>query len=86
MRNYLIRDNENNILAIHKTPDSARFCFKKLTEKEDLPPFIYIQELETNDYGVVVRTDILATFSKVYSVILTEGDDETTSMQSPASD
>jgi hypothetical protein len=73
---YLICDNENRIFAIHKTPESARFCFKRLTELTDSPPFIHLIEMESNEIGVITRHATLATYSKSSSVIvLPEGDD-----------
>ena len=87
MRYYLIRDNEDNILAIHKTPDSAGVCFKRFTKAEDSPRFIYLQEVESNDTGIIIRTDTLATYSTRSCVIVfPEDDNGATSTRLPASD
>ena len=76
MRYYLICDNENRVIAIHKTPESAGLCFKRFTEKEDAPRFIYLIEMESNEIGVIIRHATLASYSKRSSVIVfPEGND-----------
>lgn len=70
MRYFLICDNENNVIAIHKTPESARLCFKNLTEKEEVPRFIYLNEVESNELGIIIRYRTLATYSSRYSIIM----------------
>jgi len=64
MKYYLIYNTNNRVIAIHKTPESANLCFKRLTELDDTPHFIYLSEVEADEFGNVIRHETLATYSR----------------------
>ena len=57
---YLVRDESDTLLAIHRTPDSARAVVEKLSKRTpDAPLRLEIEKVTTDQWGTVLSTDII---------------------------
>jgi hypothetical protein len=72
MKYYIICDNTNRILAIHKVADSACACFQRMAKSDDTPQFLSLTRVETNDAGVVQKEFSIITFSKASGAIFND--------------
>ena len=63
----MIRDSntENNILSILKTPEAALLSFGKYIENEQYCKYLEIVKIHTNEFGAVLRTELIRSYSKV---------------------
>lgn len=64
MRYYIICENTNRILAIHKVADSACACFQRMAKSEDVPRFLSLVCIETDNSGITQHEYNLLTYSK----------------------
>jgi hypothetical protein len=60
MRYYIIR-NDTNILAIHKTLDSANSCFSSIISKKSVY-FLLLTQMDVDENGVNTCEIILNTY------------------------
>lgn len=70
MKYYIICQDAGSILAIHKTKDSAAYCFQSIINKGDVERFLYMQEIDTDGHGMTTSERILFTYSKLLPMII----------------
>lgn len=57
---YLVRDEGDTLLAIHRTPDSAKATLEKISKREvEKPLRLEIEKITTDQWGTVVSTDVI---------------------------
>ena len=63
---YIIRDRKelNNILAIHKTQESAKLVFQSYIDKGDYHYFLELVKTMTCEHGKITETQIIESHSK----------------------
>ena len=61
----MICDNNNHVVAIHKTCDAATRCFDRFVSKGNYSKILSMTIVETNDIGDVTIEYILLTHSKI---------------------
>ena len=55
---YLVRDEEESLLAIHRTPDSAAAILEKLSKKGEHPR-LEIMKVTVDQYGVMLSSEVI---------------------------
>jgi hypothetical protein len=70
MKYFIICQDAGSILAIHKTKDSAEHCFRSIINKGDFDRFLYLQEMDTDGYGMTKNEATLLTYSKISPLII----------------
>lgn len=57
---YLVRDESDTLLAIHRTPDSAKAVVEKLSKREvETPLRLEIQKVTVDQWGTVTSTEVI---------------------------
>jgi len=68
MKYYIICENTNRILAIHKVSDSACACFHRMMKSD--PRFLSLVCVETNNDGITQQEYNLLTYSKSSAALI----------------
>lgn len=66
MRYYIIRDSKgsNNIIAIHKTPESSTLTFNEYIQNGHFINYLELMCIITDDNGLTMNTEMLSSYSK----------------------
>ena len=67
---FMICDNSNCIIAIHKIYDSSYTTFRKLIATLGEAQFISLNRVIVNEFGVVQNESVLHTYSASSSIIV----------------
>ena len=58
---YVICDHKRHIIAIHRVYDSAIACFDKIVQNLDSQESLYLNSVQTNQYGLVIMEELVKT-------------------------
>ncbi len=70
MKYYIICDDTDRIMAIHKIYESAAYCFQSIINKGDFDRFLYIRMIDTDDHGLTIKEQTMMTYSKHLPMII----------------